>query len=633
VSAKEELITIRNNLEQEVIKLIKKMSVGLAHYGKRYSILSSLLAKAELISIEQILRHEDLIKVEEKTMLEFQEQEEYGNEDKIAAISYLIYILKSKGLDSADIELPKPELVMSKKIDKLIHVACQINQISELLEFINVLGYSCEKKSNKIYVFHENEKMAKIHREGYVRNTYYTMMSVQEDHAYLKDKGIELPQLKDLFDKIFNDFPVDGLAVKCTDNGFTRFRLELPVPIIEMLVNIDEFFSEELMFLSACDKDNVFNSDIDTFLNTRIKDECTVIDYIRLRRISIFIFELYKRLYRLHKNNEKNLKALVNILSPVKSIEQTKSEYEVFADGKGSSFVDFLCYELNTVGRRDLYYQQAVESNGYIYLLNSLLANSNFPRNIIRQLKKNPNSPLNSDGSFDRLTNEIKKLFDEQKIKYKTGKEITTTDIDLIFEIDNLICVVELKNSVFPADMNEFKTTYNHIQESFVQLSKIKKYFADNSKRNILLNQMGFDPQKEIVYFTITSNRVMSNNNIFDFPVRAINDFRNFIVRGTVGVKDGRFKLWKGETLTGCDLKNFLSEQYLGNRIFNESMLRVNQNIYVGNTHIILEEYVFCWELFNMNSLKFFGSESTDKEGMQKLKERGFGFSINLNKE
>ena len=231
--------------------------------------------------------------------------------------------------------------------------------------------------------------------------------------------------------------------------------------------------------------------------------------------------------------------------------EKSQDIYRAISLGK-SMLVRFL----------DLQYQSIIKCDNYFLIPLNILIGSNFIRNSLYLTRKR----IFESTGVDTLTKLLKKVLedncdyvdDKVDYKYKTY----SGDLDLIAKKDSSIFVFECKNTLYPGNVPEARTTYDHLQKAAEQLNKIVHLFKDNDFRKYLSNKLGWSIENNDKLSTciVLGNRMYSGLIVDGHPVRGIYELANYIDTGDILVQGGVLNQWRADSFTSEDLIRYLSQ-------------------------------------------------------------------------
>jgi hypothetical protein len=170
------------------------------------------------------------------------------------------------------------------------------------------------------------------------------------------------------------------------------------------------------------------------------------------------------------------------------------------------------------------------------------------------------------------------------------------SDLDTIFEIDDVIFISENKNMLFPTSYHEARNIVYHYEKAKLQRDVFMALFKKQDKElfKILdgLKKEGIDFRnaKEVVFYLTFGNRNVYQLNSLDFPVTYINQITSFIENEPIkihrlgkegdSVVDG--KKWRTNSkLTANDMKKYLEwDKNLPDIKQVQSQIKMGKNIF-----------------------------------------------------
>lgn len=118
-------------------------------------------------------------------------------------------------------------------------------------------------------------------------------------------------------------------------------------------------------------------------------------------------------------------------------------------------------------------------------------------------------------------------------IKYKTATR-SESDIDILAVKDDLMLIIECKDSINPVDPFESRTSFKHIKNAAEQLQYSQEALADQTFKTMFAKNQKLDLRnvKVIMPLILTSNKLFWGFDMQGIPIRNIHEFMGFIGHG-----------------------------------------------------------------------------------------------------
>lgn len=481
-------------------------------------------------------------------------------EEITSAVSYLIFFYTNRIKDyNINTQFVSEKYLKSNEYQKIIVSTCYYLDFREFEILIDHFNYSCIQENNKILIKPPFESFEKAIRLGYIRTDLQKMSDKIETFDVLSFQKL----VDDLNDKTsFNFFEL------AEDFGFKRYRVKMPEPFFEKLVEIfvkpDTLFEEEIIYLSSIFKEQLLI--FEDLEKIYLKDNLTLAEFIKIQRIFI-IFHLFftKGIYKVEEIKSDIL--LRSLIPSFKKEDLYTLLQKVFPLNKIEDFLDLVCWDAGMDFIFDLQYHPILYFDGNFIISLSVMSHSNSIRNAFASEYKRNNKALFSDGKVDHLVNTLVISLEDAGIEYYTQISIGSTDIDVVAIYEKTLFVFECKQSLLPVSIFDLRTTYDYIKKAEKQLDLIKQEFEDGSliKKIEQKTKAKIKAVNDFHGSVILSNRLF-NGNIFKYAVRNIHELTNMINKGKIRTDKGEFHLWPEKKLTSQFLKDYLS---LNNQVYN----------------------------------------------------------------
>lgn len=478
-------------------------------------------------------------------------------EDISSAISYLIFFISNRQkIRPADILLVSEDYILNGEIGKIIILACLLSDLKDFELRVEHFGYRCEVDVKKATIIPSSEEFEKSIRLGFIR---HQIQGINDTSLTLEQiKGENLISIENIVENLSSIENLSFFKVSNT-HGYSRYVIEIPEPIYDKIIQ-DLFipnilFKEEQIYLAKAFKEQLLT--LDDLENIKIQDNLSLLEFIKIHRVFILFFNLFK--HHLNKTGSQDEDLTLRSLIPVYDQKAFYNLIEKFTSIENiDSYLDVCCWEPELDVLFDIQYHPILFFNESFMISLSVLANSNYLRNLFASEYKKNNPNLLKDGSNDRLVDKLSSAFSRQRIINLKQVPLPNGEIDLVVIYGKIIFFFECKHSLHPASFFDLRTTFDHIKKAETQLDYINKVFQEKSLNKIIMDKYQID-LSEVEYACssiVVSNR-MFNGDVFRYTVRNINEIENLLNEGVVRTKDGEFLLWETNCLSLNDLTNY----------------------------------------------------------------------------
>lgn len=343
--------------------------------------------------------------------------------------------------------------------------------------------------------------------------------------------------------------------------NYPRFRISFPEPVLDFLIENfftkNNFFKEELLYLNHINKEQLIEfSDLENII---IKENLSLLEFIKLRRFFSFFYLLFSK--KIYEIENVDIDTIFRSLVPTFK-EEILYKYlgRILSAEKVDSFIDLIYWEPNLDILFDLQYHPIIYLNNNFIISHSVLYYSNFIRNLYASEYKKQNKQLLKDGVTDPLVLKLSNSLNNSNICNFINTKLPNAEIDLFAYMSDTLYIFECKHTLQPVNPFDLRTTYDYIKKAEKQLDKIKEFSNKNEliphlekKYSINLSQIN-----HIVYAIVLSNRIF-NGDVFNYPVRFINEVANMLETGLMKTEYGNYSLWKSTELSNEDLLEYFS--------------------------------------------------------------------------
>ncbi|MEQ8626760.1 hypothetical protein [Ekhidna sp.] len=513
-----------------------------------------------------------------------------SKEQIAVGVSYLVYLVtETKKIRSNDTTKISEEWIINGKINKMILASCIIQDFKEFEVLIDHFKYQCVQASSSIKIIPPSANFEKTMKLGFIRSQIQGMNDIIS-----VDTGTAMA-IEDLVDKLYEyeDFKIFEYT---ESHDYPRYRIKIPEPIIDLILEkffaTDRLFKEEIISLSSVYKEQLINyNDLKKII---IKDDLSLMDFIKIHRLFTLFYHLFtKKIFTEKSTPETIIRSLITVF-PENQFYELLEKIAPFA--KVDTFLNLMSWEIGDDKLFDIQYHPILYLKESFLISLSVLVQSNSIRNLYASEYKLNNKNLMPDGNLDPLVEKLSDTFTKAGIENYQQVSIPDGEIDLIAIIEDTIFFFECKQSLHPTSIHDLRTTYDYIQKAITQLGKTKVNFQNGQLGKIIEDKLDTDLSdiKNDHYSIILSNRVL-NGNEFDYPVRNINEIRNFILSGSMRTNQGEFSLWKDEYFQLSDLVEYLSLDSKLVKLMMGSFSSRTLKYQITNPHIEFEDFYWKW--------------------------------------
>jgi len=423
--------------------------------------------------------------------------------------------------------------------------------------------------------------------------------------------------------------------IKNVDNDkLSRYKFELPVPLITFFKEHEGFFDEEIMVIRNYSKE--FMLEANELLLKPVTKNCTLSDVILFQRFFIFINQIMSTLLQ-KKMNKKNKERVINSLIPSFNKDRLIGILENFIDDKNkiNELIDIFTYEKSY--KLDLLYTPFLGASNCIVFSSMLVSKSNLLRNIIAYSYLSKNQIVNNSNGLDPLVNKCYKLFIDAGYTTLKNKKYSQNgskgEIDVLVIHDNDIILIECKSPLSPVNNFELRSSIDHIEKANKQLDLSKSAFLDDSFYKSFCKQNNIHyKNREIKTCIVFGNRLLNGYKNSSRPIRYIHELGMVLDDGIIRSSVGSWSVWESDTFQHQDLLNYLSDEKTFIHYMQDSMEQRYVEMYVKGKKARLETYVLnqikVFELFDKN-LKIINKDEKIRNDIRlEFKEQGMSTDL-----
>jgi hypothetical protein len=495
----------------------------------------------------------------------------------------------------------------SSELRDLVLVGCQIKEFREFEILVEYFNYRCLAHTGYIEFVPPTEAFGKSYEMSLI------MGHLQEisDNIRLQDEIKHLQSFKDMVDLFLHAFK-NVFELKTTP--FRRYRFEIPDELFRLVCRPDEvIFKESAILIESIQKELLIP--YEEFKTFTISKNMTFQQFLKLFMAFMLFEEITSR--HLLPKLESEEEAVLNSMCPVLKLDMVNILLgRVESDETIKEFMDIVTWKSGVDSYLDLQYKPIIFVDGYYCVSPSLFIKSRLYRNIfITEAKKGNRLMASKNAEYDKLvSNAIQALkyagFEVKQdvpIKYKTTTR-NESDIDILAVKDDLMLIIECKDSVNPVDPFELRTSFKHIKNAAEQLQYSCEVLTDETfKAGFAKNQkLDLSKVKVIMPFILTSNKSFWGFDMQGIPIRNIHEFMGFIGHGEwlfklPGEEKQVYSLWHSGKMETDDMKNFLDQKLSPHFLFLDAMVPYHLD-YKGEIKFRKDAYDAAQGIANMKS-------------------------------
>ena len=329
--------------------------------------------------------------------------------------------------------------------------------------------------------------------------------------------------------------------------------------------------------------------------HVKFKDFFPFLSWVNFNRLAL------QRALTINKDKAESFDDLINnSLVSVFSYKSLTELLGIFFNSKQiPEAIELITHDLEDNDFLDLQTTPFIRSSdGTYYALFNTLSNSSFMLNALigkekRIFDTNLDDPLSATLKTSLVEHEFECVTD---IKFSKPDG----DIDLLAVKDNIVFILECKNSILPTSQFQLRTSFDYILKGIDQLTKIKKKFSTDNFIKDMNNRFGLNITKNMkfVYGIITCNRMFYGLQKNGFSVLPIHETLHFINEGTIvkrDIKNGNSThetqlLRKKGRLLAPDFARYIEDQLIQKLQLSKS-IKTKQFIELGHLRIFSDHW------------------------------------------
>jgi hypothetical protein len=501
-----------------------------------------------------------------------------SKEEVAAAVSFLLHtITERRPTTTRTLTFISDDYITSGRITAIVENACLLDDLRESELLVEHYQYQCISQEGSLRLVPPTEMFARSLNLGYIR----TELQAAQDAP----PETEAASMADLITQVMahKELIPFSLAINA---GYSRYRLALAEPLFEYIAETlfkpDALFQEEIAYLSHIFKEQQL--DYEHLTRVLVRDNLTLLDFVKLQRVFRFLYRLFAAY--LSSMSALSHGLVLRSLIPVLTEPQLYEALDKLAPAdKVETYLDLVCWEPGLPFLFDMQYHPILYIEQQFLLPMSILAQSNYLRNLFASEYKRGTKTLVTDGTRDLLVARLADTFRQAGLQCFEQVDVPGSDLDLLVVYDDVLFLLECKYSLLPVSAFDLRTTYDYLRKAETQLDHLLALNANGELIPVLEKKCGLDLTRpwRIVPGIVLGNR-MFNGNALRYPVRNVHEMRNFVQNGTIRTKDGVFSLWQGTKLTVSDLIDFFSLE-------NELVEQLHSNLSVRTVTYAVDKF------------------------------------------
>lgn len=518
----------------------------------------------------------------------------YGHEEICDSISYIIYLYDAIfNIKSDSRYIVSAQYVLSDEIEKIILMACKVNQLQEWEICIDYFNYNVKHIEKNLLIFDETQVFEKSVRLGYVRRDMQEQLFYHENIKRSEEKYMSLSKVGDYIKEKLGE----QLIKEVGTGALSRYRFEFPEPLFDPFKNPDmfqgKFFEEEMLSIAHNAREMIMNNEDAS--QKKITNNCTLNDVVLFQRC----FSLMNLIASQILFNQKDRKKVIRSLIPHFQYDNLINILTVFMGDriKAEELLQLFTYKKDI--KLDLQYTPFIQASGGLYFSNSIVSKSNLLRNCIAYSYLAKNQLVNQDDR-ESLVQECVRIFSERHQEYHvfSNKKFSYCgqkgEVDILVISEQDIIIIECKSPLNPTSNFEMRASGDHINKAAKQLDHCKAAFMDKAFRKKYLKNLNISDSPRSVHTCIVfGNRLFNGYSVNDHPIRYVRELDMILNNGHIYSDAGTWRVWQSEEFKHEELLSFLSPDHpLMISNFN-SMEKVEQYMFINGRKVCFETYVF----------------------------------------
>ncbi|WP_064199434.1 nuclease-related domain-containing protein [Brevibacillus brevis] len=576
--------------EEDLIKYIKEH-----HRNRRRTRIGTAFVEESLF--KELLAYADTMFYLNSRSYEYINKhkiEGYNHEEICDSISYIIYLYDATiGIKSNCHYIVSAQYVLSDEIEKIILMACKVNQLQEWEISIDYFNYNVKSIEKNLLIFDDTQLFEKSIRLGYVRRNMQEQLFYHENIKRSEEKYLSLSEVGDYIKEKLGE----QLVKEVGSGPLSRYRFEFPEPLFDPFQNPDmfqgKFFREEVLSIAHNAREMIMNNKDAS--EKKITKNCTLNDVVLFQRF----FSLMNLIASQILFNQKDSNKVIRSLIPHIQYEDLINILTVFMGDRvrAEELLQLFTYKKDL--KLDLQYTPFVQASGGLFFSNSIVSKSNLLRNCIAYSYLAKNQLVNQDDR-ETLVQECIRIFSERHQEYRvfSNKKFSycgqNGEVDILVISDQDVIIIECKSPLSPTSNFEMRASVEHINKAAKQLDHCNAAFMDKAFRKKYLKSLNIsDLPRSIHTCIVFGNRLFNGYSVNGHPIRYVRELDMILNNGHIYSGAGTWRVWQSEEFKHEELISFLSPDHpLMISNFN-SMEKVEQYMFIKGRKVCFETYVF----------------------------------------
>jgi hypothetical protein len=489
--------------------------------------------------------------------------EPYTKEDIAEGFSFLwSQVYRQLGITRMTTGLWDSHGIHNGRYLTILRRAASLREFAQAEVLVEAFDYYCETSAEAVEIRPRTPEVEKSIRLGYIDHEMRGARLVNE----VNETGIAT--LRHGGEALHEAMQRHG-QIQHIREGLERVRFVFPViPELVKQLHDKKMFAEEVAGVMAVLEDyGLTPADSDAY---QVADGLSLGDIRRLQRFATLISACVATELALHRDQPA---VLVNSAIPVYQSDDLLDEFLGYVlDARAAQqFRTMFRWPADNVRDStglDLQYRPLLEAEHEWRVPLAVLASSNLTRAALMLTNLRPAA------EHDLIEDRIVTAFTEcghpavSRTKLRDGHR-DLGEIDVAALVDDVLVILECKNSILPCNLFELRTSYRLCETAAGQLDRIVSLLEDARHRDTLLKRLGATgrPVSKIVTGIAVSNRLFEGLRLGRHLVIALGAFVRFLTDGDFYFA-GRLARSRGEgALTGAAVVEYLEGSFF-HRVF-----------------------------------------------------------------
>lgn len=584
------------NTEKFIIKYIKKREVKHKVIKRGKKIINEALFKELLVYIDCYFHITPPSYIENKNKNSLKN---YCKENITEAVSYIIFLYdKVIGIKNNRHYFADPNIVLSDELEKIILLACKLNQVEEWELYIDYFKYVIERNGDTYTISSSKRTLEETIRLGYIRRDMQERFFIKEKEK----KFMDCMPMSELMDYV-NAKIGETLLLEIEDGELSRYRINVPIPLLKKISQA-EFFKEELISsMHLADELIISHKELQ---ERKVTTASTIEDVMYFQRAFVILQFLTSEL--LYKKDNKN--KVLSSLVPHMNEFNMKEILNIFLKDqtKVEELLEIFTYKPNS-RKLDLQYTPFITSSHGFYFSNTITSMSRLARNIIAYSYMINNQVVNDDQGRETLVKFCEEIFLDAGYSVVSNQKYTYMkvkgEVDIIVSNETDILLIECKCPLAPTSVFELRSSYEHVEKANKQLDRILSALEDKNFRKNKFKQWNItDNNQNLRTCIVFGNRLFNGYKESQHPIRYIYELNKILSNGVITSGDCRWRIWEKDIFQHTDLLNFITEGSFINMAI-QALEKTNLELHLEDKKITFETYALntkeLIELYDQN--------------------------------